>query len=186
MPASLSLSRREHFHQRVRAALLSGYGSPMPGTISNPTASLRSHVRRLAVAALCAAVTVGVAAGSATSAASAFSPEHKCKPRGYSAYEFVSSVTGTPPKATVRARIAQVICGGPDDSHWYPVGPVRTVRLSPAVTVALDRQGSTSPKPATFADFVKLMRLQLNDKRFAWWGAGFGMQINSRPTRSAR
>jgi hypothetical protein len=151
----------------------------MPRTISNPTSSVRSHVGRLALAALCAAVTVGVAAGSATSAASPFSPEHKCKPRGYSAYEFVSSVKGTPPNATVRARMAQVICGGPDDSHWYPVGPVRTVRLSPAVTVELDRQGSTSPQPATFADFVKLMRLQLNDKQFAWWGAGFGVQINS-------
>lgn len=111
--------------------------------------------------------------------ASPFSPQHKCKPRGYSAYEFVYSVMGTLPNATVRARKAQVICGGPDDSHWYPVGPTRTVHLSATATVELDPVNSTTPKPATFADFVRLMKLQLRDRQFAWWGAGFGVKINS-------
>lgn len=157
----------------------SGYGSPMNDTVSDPAPRVRSHARRLIRAAICAALSAGVAAAPAMAASSPFSPQHKCKPRGYSAYEFIQSVRGTPPNAVVRARVAQVICGGPDDSHWYPVGRAHTVRLAPRVTVRLDRRGSTTPQAATFADFVKLMRLQRKDRRFAWWGAGFGVRINS-------
>jgi hypothetical protein len=149
----------------------------MLAAVSNPSGRMRSRLRRLAFAVVCAAVTGGGAAGSATSAP--FAPEHPCKPRGYSAYEYVYSVRGTPPNATVRARKARLICGGPDDSHWYPVGPMRTVHLSATTMVKLDAVNSTTPESATFAEFVKLMRLRSRDRQFAWWGAGFAVQINS-------
>jgi hypothetical protein len=126
-------------------------------------------------ATICVAALAAVAASPATS-----SPQHPCKLRGYSAVKFVYGVLGSLPNARLRVRNARVICGGPDDGHWDPIGPMHIVRLSAAPTIELLPTNSVAaPKPATLAQLAQLTRLKFRDPDFGWFGDAYGVQINS-------
>ena len=142
---------------------------------SDPSTQLHSRGRRVACAIAGACAAAAVVAGPAMS-----SPEHPCKLPGFSSVKFIEKVSGTPPQIQLRVRNARVICGGPDDGHWDPIGATHTVPLPAAAKIRLIRGDSgTTAQPATLSQLKRLTELQTRDKQFGWFGGGYGVRVNA-------
>jgi hypothetical protein len=146
----------------------------MRRTADRSATPIRSHLRRAALAFVAGALLAALAATSAVS-----SPERPCKLPGFSSVKFVYAVTGTPPHVLLHVRNARVICGGPDDGHWDPIGPMHTVGLADPVTISLIGPSSTTARPATLAQLRQLTRLQTRDRRFGWFGGAYGVRTGA-------
>lgn len=146
----------------------------MRETDSGRAARIGPYIRRLASATVCAALVAAVGASPAAS-----SPEHPCKLPGYSSVKFVYRVLGKAQHARLRVRDARVICGGPDDGHWDPIGTMHTVRLSAAARIRLLPRDSLTPQPATLAQLARLTTLKSRDPDFGWYSGAYGVRTNS-------
>jgi len=151
----------------------------MRNAIPELTTSTRASLRRAAAAVVCAAAACAIMAASAGAGTAAASPEHRCKLPGYSSVTFVYGVTGTSPHVLLHVRNARVICGGPDDGHWDPIGSTHTVVLAPAPKIRLIPYNSTASWPATLPQLIQLTRLKGRDRTFGWFGDAYGVTVNS-------
>lgn len=106
---------------------------------------------------------------------------HPCTLPGFDSVVFAYEVLGTPPEAFLWIRHAQVICGGPDDVHWDPVGHLHKVQLAPTVAVKLLVAGRTGirSKPASLRQLAQLLSRTTKDHAFGWFGGGFGVRISA-------
>ena len=135
---------------------------------------IRPSVRRVLSAIAGTAAAAAVLASPATS-----SPEHPCRLPGFSSVTFVEKVSGEPPRLRLSVRNARVICGGPDDEHWDPIGATHTVALPASAKIRLIPSASTTARPATPAQFIRLTRLQSRDTSFGWFGGAYGVRTSS-------
>ena len=127
---------------------------------------------------------IGAIAGAAAVAAvmaspAASSPEHPCKLPGFSSVKFIEGVSGSAGQIQLVVRNARVICGGPDDEHWDPVGTAHHVPLPTSAKIRLIPDNSTTmPRPATLSQLRRLTELKTRDKQFGWFGGGYGVRTS--------
>ena len=128
---------------------------------------------------------IGALAGAAVAAAvmaspAVSSPEHPCKLPGFSSVKFIEGVSGSAGQIQLVVRNARVICGGPDDEHWDPIGAAHYVPLPASAKIRLIPENSaTTPRPATLAQLRRLTKLKTRDKQFGWFGGGYGVRTGS-------
>jgi hypothetical protein len=136
--------------------------------------SIWSCYRRVAFGIVCAALVAAVGASPAASAS-----ERPCKLPGFSSVKFVYAVVSRQPRHLLRVRDARVICGGPDDVNWGPVGGAHTVPLAATAQIRLLKRNSVTLRLASLAQLTQLSRLRDSDTNFGWFGGAYGVRTNS-------